>query len=176
MAAPAQARPMPSSMTAVCVSSLPMQDSTTTATPMAKVTALKMTEMISRIHPDSFDYFAIVAAVYDQYSTKTSRLLIVAFYIGMCLFYRFFYRMESVFLIDPCDVVFFIHTRSLLFTKRYLSFGSLLFENEAAMPGRTQPRCSANRKLSHKRVGIELSISFSLYPKTFNIPCAKIPK
>ena len=46
IAAPAQARPMPSRVTAVCGSRLPMQDSTTTATPMAKVTALKMTEMI----------------------------------------------------------------------------------------------------------------------------------
>ena len=49
MAAPAQASPMPSRVTAVCGSSLPMQDSTTTATPIARVTALKTTEMISRI-------------------------------------------------------------------------------------------------------------------------------
>lgn len=59
--------------------------------------------------------------------------------IGMCLFYRFFCRMEFVFLINPCELVFFIHTRSLLFIKHYLSFGSLHFENEAAMPKRTQP-------------------------------------
>lgn len=48
--------------------------------------------------------------------------------------------MEFVFLINPCDLVFFIHTRSHLFIKHYLSFGSLHFKNEAPMPGQTQPR------------------------------------
>ena len=55
--------------------------------------------------------------------------------------------MEFVFLINPCDLIFFIHTKSFLSAKRYLSFGSLRFENEAAMPKRTQPHCSANGKL-----------------------------
>ena len=47
MAAPAQARPIPSMGTADCASRLPRQDSTTTATPIARVSALKIIEMIS---------------------------------------------------------------------------------------------------------------------------------
>ena len=47
MAAPAQARPIHSMVTADCASRLPRQDSTTTATPIARVSALKMIEMIS---------------------------------------------------------------------------------------------------------------------------------
>lgn len=49
MAAPAQARPMPSKVTAVCVSSAPRQDSTVTATPMARASARKIRDRISRI-------------------------------------------------------------------------------------------------------------------------------
>ena len=47
-AAPAQARPIPRMGTADCASRLPRQDSTTTATPIARVSALKIIEMISR--------------------------------------------------------------------------------------------------------------------------------
>ena len=62
MAAPAQARPMPRSVTAVCGSRLPRQDSTTTAMPMAKVTALKITEMISRI--GFFPYLFLLTSLF----------------------------------------------------------------------------------------------------------------
>ena len=48
-AASAQTRPMPSRVAAVCASRLPSRDSATTATPMARVSALKTVEMISRI-------------------------------------------------------------------------------------------------------------------------------
>ena len=82
------------------------QDSTTTATPMARVTALKTTEIISRIDFFSISFislyhcvfaFLILEAVYIQYSTRASRLIIVAFCIEMCPFYRFFYLKSPSF-------------------------------------------------------------------------------
>ena len=85
---------MPSRMTAFHGSRLPIQDSTTTATPMASVTALKITEMISRIDFFSISYFSLNHSVfrlipaYTLYFTSVFRLHIGTFCMRMCLFYR----------------------------------------------------------------------------------------
>ena len=68
--------------------------------------------------------FLILEAVYIQYSTRASRLIIVVFCIEMCPFYRFFY------------------SKALLFIKHYLPFANKVVDSRRSM-GLGLPLCKS---------------------------------
>ena len=73
--------------------------------------------------------------------------------------------MEFGFLINPCDLAFFIHTNPFLFSKRCLSFGRSKFQDKSAMPERSPPRYSVNGKPSCST--IRKRPDYPVYPLRF---------